>query len=190
MNFEIELRMIQWVSNQEPYNKVEAGILGNNFDVVGLVGCHIKIWEWSSLTCSVRRTEWSSHGTVTWKRSQVQWISPPVNPHRDPHRCCDSCPVALFEVKDLNMERSWSLIAGLFTAPLAERSAEVPSPKFTTLCSRATCLQSLSCRKTLQWIAHFPPESLPHRAPRLYTLVTHLPSARMFISFEIRETLM
>jgi hypothetical protein len=56
MNFEIELRMIQWVSNQEPYNKVKAGILGNNFDLVGLVGCHLKIWERSSSNRSVRRT--------------------------------------------------------------------------------------------------------------------------------------
>jgi hypothetical protein len=31
--------------DQEPYNKVEAGIMGNNFDVVGLVVHHIKIEE-------------------------------------------------------------------------------------------------------------------------------------------------
>jgi hypothetical protein len=42
MNFEAELRMIQWVSNHEPYNKVEAGILGNNFDAVGLAVRHMK----------------------------------------------------------------------------------------------------------------------------------------------------
>jgi hypothetical protein len=35
MDFEAELRMIQGVSDQESYNKVEASILGNNFDVVG-----------------------------------------------------------------------------------------------------------------------------------------------------------
>jgi hypothetical protein len=35
MNFENNLPMIQWESNQEPYNKVKAGILGNNFDTSG-----------------------------------------------------------------------------------------------------------------------------------------------------------
>jgi hypothetical protein len=72
MNFEAELRMIQWVSNQETYNKVEAGILGNNFDAVRLAVCHKKIGEQSSSNCSVRRTEWTPHGIVNWRRSQVQ----------------------------------------------------------------------------------------------------------------------
>jgi hypothetical protein len=35
MNFGVEFRMIQWVFYQEPYNKVEVGMMGNNFDVVG-----------------------------------------------------------------------------------------------------------------------------------------------------------
>jgi hypothetical protein len=42
MNFEAKLRRIQWVSDQEPYNKVKAGTLGNKFDVVGLAVCHMK----------------------------------------------------------------------------------------------------------------------------------------------------
>jgi hypothetical protein len=67
MNFEIELRMIQWVSNQEPYNKVKAGILGNNFDVAELVGCHMKIGKWGSSNRSVRWTEQDRHGTVPAK---------------------------------------------------------------------------------------------------------------------------
>jgi hypothetical protein len=36
-------------------------------------------------------------------------------------------------VKDLNAGKSWSLITGLFTAPLAARSAEVFSPEFIAL---------------------------------------------------------
>jgi hypothetical protein len=31
--------------DQEPYNKVEAGIMDNNFDTVGLVVHHIKIGQ-------------------------------------------------------------------------------------------------------------------------------------------------
>jgi hypothetical protein len=77
-NFEIELRRIQWVSNQEPYNKVNAGILGNNFDVVGLVGCHMKIGERSPSICPIRWTEEDRDCTVSEKdlrcgASHRQW---------------------------------------------------------------------------------------------------------------------
>jgi hypothetical protein len=78
MNFEIELHMIRWVSNQEPYNKVEAGILGNNFDLVGLVGCHIKIWERSSSIRSVRCTEEDCNGTVAEKISDSVNSTPAI----------------------------------------------------------------------------------------------------------------
>jgi hypothetical protein len=67
MNFEIELRMNQWVSNQEPYNKVEAGLLGNNFDTDELVGCHMKIGERGPSSCSVRTTEEDPDGTIVEK---------------------------------------------------------------------------------------------------------------------------
>ena len=70
MNIEIDLRMIQWESNQEPYNKVEAGILGNNFNVVGLEGCHIKIGEWSPSICPVGWTKPDRDGTVTEQDSR------------------------------------------------------------------------------------------------------------------------
>jgi hypothetical protein len=93
MNFEAELRMLQWVSDQEPYNKVEAGILGNNFDVVGLAVYHMKIGEQSSSSCSVRRTEEDRHGTISEKIPGAVH-PPPVNPRHDPRWCCDSCSVA------------------------------------------------------------------------------------------------
>jgi hypothetical protein len=64
MNFKNNLRIIQWESNQEPYNKVEAGILGNNFDIGGLVGCHTKIREWGPTSCSVKTTEKDRDGTL------------------------------------------------------------------------------------------------------------------------------
>jgi hypothetical protein len=70
MNFEIDLRMIQWESNQEPYNKVKAGILGNNFDVVGLVGCHIQIGERSPSICPIRWTKPDHDGIVTEQDSR------------------------------------------------------------------------------------------------------------------------
>jgi hypothetical protein len=41
-------------------------------------------------------------------------------------------------VKDLDAEESSSLIIGLFTAPLAARSAEMPSPESIVPCSHST----------------------------------------------------
>jgi hypothetical protein len=82
MNFEAKLRMIQWVFDQEPYNKVEAGILGNKFYVVGLAVCHMKIWERSSSNRSVRRTEEDRNGTVAEKISD-SGNPTPVILHRD-----------------------------------------------------------------------------------------------------------
>jgi hypothetical protein len=40
-------------------------------------------------------------------------------------------------VKDLNEEKGWSLITGLFTLPLAAQLTEVSSPEFAALRSRA-----------------------------------------------------
>jgi hypothetical protein len=43
--------------DQDPYNKIKAGTLGNNFVVVVLVGCHMKIGEQGPSSCSVRTTD-------------------------------------------------------------------------------------------------------------------------------------
>jgi hypothetical protein len=45
MNFEIDLRGIQSMFDQGLYNKIKADIMDNNFDVVALAFCHIKIQE-------------------------------------------------------------------------------------------------------------------------------------------------
>jgi hypothetical protein len=52
----------------------------------------MEIRERGSSTCSVRRTEWSSDGTVTWIRSLIPWTchrrwSPRSGSHR-PHDSC------------------------------------------------------------------------------------------------------
>jgi hypothetical protein len=43
--------------DQGLYNKVKAGTLDNNFDVVALAVCHIKIQEKRPSMCPVKRSE-------------------------------------------------------------------------------------------------------------------------------------
>jgi hypothetical protein len=67
MNFEIDLRRIQWMFDRGIYNKIKAGTLDNNFDVVALVVCHMRIWETHPSMCSIRMTEEDPDGTVVEK---------------------------------------------------------------------------------------------------------------------------
>jgi hypothetical protein len=53
----------------------------------------MKIKEKVPSSCSVRLTEEDRHGTVSEKILGAVH-PPPVNPRRDPRRCCDSCSVA------------------------------------------------------------------------------------------------
>jgi hypothetical protein len=73
--------------DQGLYNKIKAGTLENNFDVVALAVCHIKIQEKHPSMCHVRRSEEYPDGTV----SETILM---VNPHRDPCWRCDLCPMA------------------------------------------------------------------------------------------------
>jgi hypothetical protein len=92
VNFEAEIRMSQWVFDQELYNKVEADILGNNFDAVRLAVCHMKISERSSSNRSVRRTKEDHNGTIAEK------ISDSVNPTSAILRY-DSCSPGIFTLQ-------------------------------------------------------------------------------------------
>jgi hypothetical protein len=47
------------------YNKIKAGTLDNNFDVVALAVCHIKIQEKRPPMCPSRRSEEDPNGTVS-----------------------------------------------------------------------------------------------------------------------------
>jgi hypothetical protein len=69
INFEINLRRIQWMFDWGLYNKIKAGTLDNNFDVVELAVCHMRIREKCPSICSVRRTAEDPDGTVDWTRS-------------------------------------------------------------------------------------------------------------------------
>jgi hypothetical protein len=51
--------------DQGLYNKIKAGTLHNNFDVVALAVCHIKIQEKRPSMCPVRRFKEDLHGTVS-----------------------------------------------------------------------------------------------------------------------------
>jgi hypothetical protein len=53
----------------------------------------MKIKEKVPSSCSVRRTEEDRHGIVSEKIPSAVH-PPPVNPHHDPRRCCDSCSMA------------------------------------------------------------------------------------------------
>ena len=57
------------------YNKIKAGTLVNNFDVVALAVCHIKIQEKRPPMCPSRRSEEDPNGTVTRK---ICWFSEPA----------------------------------------------------------------------------------------------------------------
>jgi hypothetical protein len=60
------------------YNKIKAGTLDNNFDVVELAFCHMRIREKRPSICFVRTTEEDPDSTVDLQDRQIQWISPPV----------------------------------------------------------------------------------------------------------------
>jgi hypothetical protein len=51
--------------DQGLYNKVQAGTLDNNFDVVALVVCHIKIQEKHPSMCPVRCSEEDPDGIMS-----------------------------------------------------------------------------------------------------------------------------
>ena len=53
------------------YNKIKAGTLDNNFDVVALADCHIKIQEKCPSMCPVRRSKEDPDGTVSENISDV-----------------------------------------------------------------------------------------------------------------------
>jgi hypothetical protein len=60
INFRAELCLIEWRYEQEPYNKIEVGMMDNNFAIVGLVFFWMKIEEKWLSNRSVRRAEWTS----------------------------------------------------------------------------------------------------------------------------------
>jgi hypothetical protein len=64
MNFEIDLRRIQWMFDRGLYNKIKASTLDNNFEVVDFVVCHMRIREKRPSICSIRTTEEEPDGTV------------------------------------------------------------------------------------------------------------------------------
>jgi hypothetical protein len=47
------------------YIKIKAGTLENNFDVVELVVCHMRIREKRPSICSIKTTEEGPDGTIT-----------------------------------------------------------------------------------------------------------------------------
>jgi hypothetical protein len=51
--------------DQGLYNKIKASTLDNNFDVVALAVCHIKIQEKHPSMCPVRRFKEDPHGIVS-----------------------------------------------------------------------------------------------------------------------------
>ena len=53
--------------DQGLYNKVKAGTLDNNFDVVALAVCHMKIQQKRPSMCHVRHSEEDPDGTVVEK---------------------------------------------------------------------------------------------------------------------------
>jgi hypothetical protein len=80
INFEADLSVIECANNQGHCGKVEALTIVNNFVVPSLTRRWMIFGVNRSQTCSIRRSEGSSDGTVDWKRSQVHCISPPVTP--------------------------------------------------------------------------------------------------------------
>jgi hypothetical protein len=60
INFRAELCLIEWRYEQEPYNKIVAGMMDNNFSIVGLVVCWMKFEDKWLSNRSIRRAEWTS----------------------------------------------------------------------------------------------------------------------------------
>jgi hypothetical protein len=65
--------------NKESYNKVKAGILGNNFVVVGLVGCHMKMGEQSHSIRSVTRTDENRMNSNLTKIARFSALPPVIS---------------------------------------------------------------------------------------------------------------
>jgi hypothetical protein len=75
MNFVIKLWGIEWMFAQDLCNKVVVGTLDNNFAADEWGSCHIKIWEQSIASCSVRRSDEWFRWYSDWTRSGSVYLT-------------------------------------------------------------------------------------------------------------------